>query len=517
MDLSVKRDTVRINEPVFDNTADHPVESDVLLPDYCPDIARILKTEACAMVDTKTLETDRLVVAGNLCVKIIYVPDNSCAIRCFSYESAFAHTFEISGASHEDMARVKVKVDYVNCRPIGPRRMQIKASVSINAKVWSRRDEEFISDCEDDKVELLSRPMKVSSMIGACERPFKVEEELEVGYGKPAIASIIRSDATATVQDFKVISNKIIAKGELMLHTLYSPDISDAKLEVMDHSIPISQILDLEGVDEESICTVSFFVTNVKVEASADGDGENRMMMVDITLNAQASARRMQDFTAVADAYSPVFEMGIQTKQVALEHISDVIRTSESVRLSVEAPGDGISAVTDCTVRVESAIAKAEGKNLMISGEMMVSAMGADMQGGPVCIEKPVPFKITEQLSTACENMRCDPDVNVVASSFSLAPSGIDVRVDCAVTALVFVVNNENLVSDISLDESRPRECRKKTLTLYFADKGECLWDIAKRYSTSMDAIRRENNLETDCLPERSMLLIPKKHCSRGC
>lgn len=502
--------------PMFENTVVHPIDCDVLLPDYCPDIARILSTEAGAVVDTKTIEPDRLTVGGNFSVRVIYVPDASHSLRCFNYETPFSHTFDIGGADREDTARVRVKVDYANCRPIGPRRLAVKASVSIHARVTGRRDEDFVTDCEDNRVELLSRPMKVSNLIGTAERPFKVEEELEVPYDKPPVAAIIRTDANAAAKDFKVIANKIIAKGELTLHTLYSPDLSDSKLEAMDHTLPISQIIDLDGVDEDSICNVSFSVVNSKVEAQADGDGENRILAADVTLNAEASARNMKDFTAVADAYSPVYEMDVQTKPVALERVSDVIRSNETVRLNVDTPVDGMASLTDCKVKADGANAKADGKTLVVSGEMNVSAMGNDMQGGPVCIEKTVPFTLNAQLSAPVENMRCEPEVNVVSTTYSLAPGSIDLRADCALTAIVYTMSNENLVSDINLDESKPRPSHHKALTLYFADKGEGLWDIAKRYNTSMDAIRRENNLETDTLPERSMLLIPKKHGAGG-
>ncbi|HEX2938255.1 MAG TPA: SPOCS domain-containing protein [Ruminiclostridium sp.] len=517
MDLSVKRDTVRINELVFDGTADQPVESDVLLPDYCPDIARILNTEACARIDTKMLESDRLTVSGTFCVKVIYIPDNSSSIRCFNYESAFNHIFDASGVGRDDMARVKARVDYVNCRPISPRRLQVKASVSIRAKVWSKRDEEVITGCDDDKVEMLSRQIKMSSPIGFAERPFSVEDELEVGYGKPAVASIIRCDAVAVVQDYKVIANKIITKGELVMHTLYAPEAEDSRLEVMDHSIPLSQIIDLEGVDEQSVVSVTFEVRDLKIDMAVNADGENRIMAVKADIDAVAGARGVGEFAAVADAYSPVYEMDIQMKPISVEYITDVIKTNETVRISVEAPGEGLSNVTDCVVRPETVSAKAEGKNLVINGEMAVSAMASDLQGGPVCIEKSVPFTLSEPMSSPVENVRCEPDLKVVANTFSIVSGGIDIRCDCALSAVVFGIDSKNVVADMTLDETKPREARQKTLTLYFADNGENLWNIAKRFNTSMDAIKRENNLEEDTLPERSMLLIPKKHCAKGC
>lgn len=517
MELSVNRDTVRINELVFDGTADNPIESDVLLPDYCPDIARVLNTGACVKIDTKTIETDRLIVSGTFRIKTIYVPDNSASIRCFVHESAFSHTFEVQGIKRDDMSKVRAKVDYVNCRPISPRRLQIKASVSISAKIWRCGEEEIISGCDDDRVEMLSRQMKISSPIGATERPFSVEDELEISYGKPSAASLIRTDATAVVHDYKVIANKIISKGELMLHTLYVADTEDGNFEVADHSIPLSQIIDLDGVNEDSVVNVTYDVTNLKVDIGANADGENRIMSVKANINAAASARNNGEITVIADAYSPVYEMDIQMKPLSVEYVADIIKTNEAVKLSVDAPGEGLSSVVDCVVKPESAVVTAEGKNLVINGEMDVSAMAYDMQGGPVCIEKTIPFVITEEMSSPVQSIRCEPDLTVVATNFSIASGGIDIRCDCALSAIVLGIDSKNVVSDMMLNDTKPREVRQKTLTLYFADSGENLWNVAKRYNTSMDAIKRENNLETDVLPERSMLLIPKKHCVKGC
>jgi LysM repeat protein len=148
---------------------------------------------------------------------------------------------------------------------------------------------------------------------------------------------------------------------------------------------------------------------------------------------------------------------------------------------------------------------------------MTVAAMAADNQGSPICVEKVMPFSLTEEMRTPCENMHSDPNVKVVSTAFNLNAGRIELRADCMVSAVIFGQNNENVAVDMSIDDSRPKQCQEKTLTLYFADTGEELWDIAKRYNTSMDAIRRENNLETDPLSERSMLLIPKKHCAKGC
>ena len=46
-------------------------------------------------------------------------------------------------------------------------------------------------------------------------------------------------------------------------------------------------------------------------------------------------------------------------------------------------------------------------------------------------------------------------------------------------------------------------------LTLYFCTKDEDLWDIAKKYNTTKDAIQAENSISGDVTEKDDMILIP--------
>ncbi|MBR5437553.1 MAG: LysM peptidoglycan-binding domain-containing protein, partial [Clostridia bacterium] len=46
-------------------------------------------------------------------------------------------------------------------------------------------------------------------------------------------------------------------------------------------------------------------------------------------------------------------------------------------------------------------------------------------------------------------------------------------------------------------------------LCIYYADKGERLWDIAKRYNTSEQLIREENGITTVRTEKETMIMIP--------
>ena len=68
----------------------------------------------------------------------------------------------------------------------------------------------------------------------------------------------------------------------------------------------------------------------------------------------------------------------------------------------------------------------------------------------------------------------------------------------------VFVI--ENKIYD-SIKKERDGDYAVK---LYYGTENEEIWDIAKRYSTVVDAVLEENELAGDRLENGGMLLIPR-------
>ena len=71
-------------------------------------------------------------------------------------------------------------------------------------------------------------------------------------------------------------------------------------------------------------------------------------------------------------------------------------------------------------------------------------------------------------------------------------------------------MERQSAISAITADESCPKKRGEDCgLCIYYADQKESVWNIAKKYNSSVSGIREENGLEHDILPQRTMLLIP--------
>ena len=88
----------------------------------------------------------------------------------------------------------------------------------------------------------------------------------------------------------------------------------------------------------------------------------------------------------------------------------------------------------------------------------------------------------------------------------------IDIRANIKVEGKIISENNMEFISDVNVDLNSPIvKSDQAGITIYFAQEGEELWDIAKRYNTTSEEIASVNNITEDCLPKNQQLLIPKR------
>ena len=72
MDFKVISKAIAVCESVFDDFDERPVDCDFVLPDYCPDIAAVLKCTLEPVVQSKQLSGDRISADG-LYLSLIHI------------------------------------------------------------------------------------------------------------------------------------------------------------------------------------------------------------------------------------------------------------------------------------------------------------------------------------------------------------------------------------------------------------------------------------------------------------
>ena len=152
------------------------------------------------------------------------------------------------------MVTIKTKVEYINCRARNSRRLDIHGAFSVCAKVCAKEIREVGSTVDNDDVMQKKESVEIDNVLGMTEQQFSVEEKLELDKTDMRIDSIVRSSVSIIMDDCKPLQDKLIVKGQAIIRILFISDVESCKLQTIEYSIPISQIIDAEGTNDQSIC-----------------------------------------------------------------------------------------------------------------------------------------------------------------------------------------------------------------------------------------------------------------------
>ena len=101
---------------VLDTVAEQLADVDLTLPDYCPDIEKILKCTLTPKIQSRTLSGGQLQIDGFCTVNVMYVESIKKSVRCCEQSVNFSQNFSVKDAPDNPVIITKTKPEYINCR-----------------------------------------------------------------------------------------------------------------------------------------------------------------------------------------------------------------------------------------------------------------------------------------------------------------------------------------------------------------------------------------------------------------
>lgn len=504
MELKLTRQPLFINDPLIEQNVEQPIECDALLPDYCPDIVRILKCSVAPTVTGRRASPGKLELEGMAAITVYYVSTGDGIARG-EYKVPFSRIVEMKADHPAPVLTLTPRVDYVNCRAVNQRRLDIRGALVITVKAAATREEQVTAEGEGMGLQLKREQADASRLLGQCARETHVTERVELTHGKPPIQTVVRVGAAARAVEVKQVAGKAVLRGELNLHILYQSGAGS--FEQLDCTLPTNTICELEGLTEESLCDVWQQVTSITAEPAATEDGEYRCVSIDAVVESQVKG--WQSYTAryCSDCYSTKNLCTFRTRSATLTRVDKTLREAVPCKETMTLP-EKVEEITDLWCEVIGINVRGDAGGPVAELRLSVS-MFARMEDGQIYY--------FDKVLEVSRKIPCEEECAVLEARASCQNCGwtftggdsLEVRCDLELTGLLYSQVRAVLLEDIEVDEARPKEdAAAPGLYLYLADPGETLWDIAKRYNTNIDRITGENPEEQQT-QDRRVLLIP--------
>lgn len=154
MECNAIRQTVCANEVVYDSVVEVPLENDVILPDYCPDIVKVLKCTVNACVSSTQVQGRQMTLEGMCTVHLLYLGEDSAGsslqLRSIDTRMPYSKTVDLKGEAQRLLVLAQMDSSYCNCRAVSKRRLELKLSLSHRVCALSAGEQQLIGDSAED-------------------------------------------------------------------------------------------------------------------------------------------------------------------------------------------------------------------------------------------------------------------------------------------------------------------------------------------------------------------------------
>ena len=513
-EFKVNRETFSTERTVLNASFEQAVERDFVLPDYYPDIFRILKCIVIPKILSHSINGEKISYEMAVLVRVLYQSENDKRVNCIEQKMNYSKTADLTGSCTNPMVTIIPRCDYVNCRVVNQRRLDIRGAVSSMVKVQGEVKQPVIVDAYGCNIQLRKQLCTYPSKRLTASKRVTVIEELELSASKPAVGAVVRSDCTVFPQEQKMIAGKLITKGDAEVAMLYTCVTADGEetLETMKFTIPFNQIIDIDGIEESFEAAVD--ITPASCEIIPKGE-DARAMECELILLVNCVALKYETCEIVTDAYSTCYECEIKNSDCKLDAVPIKVEDSHTASFTINYSDESISCVYDSWAVTDNVSSRydEDKKVFSVSGNVKFCVMARNESKNPVFLEGEVPFEHEFNLPEECiaEQSRFEPKVNIVSCSYYLADSNnIELKAELKIGGAIMCQNAKSMLCELEVltDKKKSRQdCY--ALKLCYCDANDDIWEIAKKYSTSISAIMEENDLDDDKVTQRGMLLIP--------
>lgn len=512
MNLKITEATIPTGETVYSGLQEQGVELDYILPDYYPDIFRLIRCEIIPTVTDFSISGSTLTYELSCEIRIVYCGEEGSVLQCVTQKQLHSSSVELGKSPECPEIVISPKTDHISFRAVNKRRLDVRGVVSVKIRVDGERKQEVICDADGLNIQLKKAPMKYISQKLCADKTLQLSEETEISPAQPPALSIIRCDTKLSAIEKKIISGKLLAKGDVLLKILYASENGPEPLEL---SIPFSQIIDMDGIDEAFTCSVNATAIGCNITLIADKNGENRSMRIEPEIKLACRCVKLSEAMVVCDAYSTVYPCETEFSEIHTEQPPTVY--AESFRNNARiAEGDSVPTRIFsmwCTPKNINTRAGADGKSVVISGMLTYSMAAEDNSGCVIMPDRDEAFEETLDIGDNIADSAISAEIKDINVSYNISDQGVlTARADISVNIISADSVGFNALTALSVDESAKKERDGDyAVKLYFGTDNEDIWDIAKRFSTEVEAVMEENDLSENIIESGRMLLIPIK------
>ena len=500
----LKTDTLspRCRSLVRELTDRQAFETFLTLPEYNGDVSRVLTCSLTPLVNSVTVADDGVTLEGSCQIRVLYLGQDG---GLYAPEANEPFSFRLASS---DCAGCRA-VDFVweedcTARAVSPRKLEVHAALHMVVKCYRGEELHLLSNAQGAGIQLKSETTPLLLTDDRISKKLTLTETLTLPAECADARRILSSRAQAMLSDTKTAGSKMLLSGEATLTLLYLPEGNDLP-QTAHMKLSFHETVDLEDLPEDGEKSARLRVEGVSVSLSGSG---GRSVNCAIRLRADITCGKTEPVRLVVDAFSTRYEP--EAAYVSLLSPKRERQIAETIPVVGEWALSELSVegVVDHCCRTEGVkIGSADGK-LTVSGRVVFDALLRAQDGSCYGVKRELDFSWEEDAGEG--ELRFSPELTVAASSVNLSGGKLCGKAELFLSGTLRSLVRVQAIASLTCDEKNQKAPAQAGLCVYFAKKGESLWQIAKDHNAPPEVLAADNQLEDDALSADQTLLIAR-------
>ena len=493
-----------------DTVTAHDVSEEFVLPDYVPEVRRILFTRAQILPESKYMSDSAsgqtLDFGGTVTYSVIYIDDEGklCSTPlCSTYEASVALK------SRASTVFVDTVCDNVTTRVSAPRRLTIKSR--LKSRILGIEQREITqgisgkSSADELFIERLSADFDTFSVLCGSLNGIKISEKLDTGARKSV--RVVLCDASVTLKDVKPSTSGVTCQGELIVKCVCE---SEGELFTLSKSVPIYECIGLDGVCDTDTARATARCVNLSIYNEEVGD--MRELCFDATMEIDVEAYRNASSTLILDCYSTKNKIDTEYGKCELYSLCGgalgVIPFNESVKRKSKDAREIVDIICDpvyekCDIK---------GTDAILLGRLCVHMIGKSTQENGACEyyceSYEIPFKHECALDGEVTSAIVRAGFSASVTDARLSDDKLHISAQIYPSICVLDKKEVEILGGAKLSRDVEYKNDASCVRVYFVNEGDVLWEIAKKYHTTRQRLSQDNSLDGFSLDGVKNLLI---------
>lgn len=521
------------------------VDDSIIVPDVKPDIKKILCVTSNAYITGITPSQDKVHIEGAVKATVLYLPDGDVIgkVKSLNMSREFGHSLDIKDASADSIVSAEAEIDKTTATLINSRKVNVRLSVNLGVRVCRSESVSIPVGTDDnmqteppkkpdfldllpfktrsekqetkpqaksasDKIQLKKIPIRLASNQINTDGSIIVRDQYEVPAKLPCIGEILLANVIVEPEEAVTTEGNTRLKGNLKISIMYEDSSEQSEsggtIRTAEFTVPYSEQFDTPRAVDDMECEPEYNVREVYTEIRDNQDGEAKVIGVEAVIGVNVSSCCITEQQAVADAYAlGNNELKTETEEISPEQIAD-IKTAEITHKTTAKRSENqpeiagvccaqIMRTSVDDVKIEDGTATVKG-----SVDIKIICLTGDENQPVSAIEHTAEF----ENSFECENtgegrIACDAKVFVSHCGYTISGSdAVDLRLIIGISLKMVRNDKIKIMKTIEIKEcENAGSDNTRNYIIYFVQSGDTLWNIAKRYHTTVDSIVEHNNI----------------------